>query len=934
MRQPEKTPVTRVPKTCGHWFAIPAAVLVAVHVCVAQQPPAPAPEAASNIPENEITLLQAALTRQANGKSAVETRMACKRLVREGKALLEAHPDAPNRYRVLEIIFRSQKRLFGLENTDRNRAELFDTCTELARAPNEHADLRLEADLLLSERDLAAKEAGLQERAEALAAIVERYRGTPAEAKSLMMAALIAPKLEASDLEDQLFEALSERFADDPGVIEFIQKNLGVRRLDVLFTGTFTRVDGTVLRFPTDRSGHLCLMVFWSRESPGFEQYLKQVKDQQDQYPDRFDVFSFNLDELPDGGEATLRDLQVDWTVMRLPGGRKSQTFQTYAQKDPLGILVNAYGHAVLVPTVVRKDAFKVEDARVSDERYLAQLQSLFIGDFLIVDAERPLDPSLPPELRMISMGAEAPASSGLKRTAESVPEETLRAIQACFTLPPFRYRLPSAEALANYTKAEKLCRDAIQKHPKAPDLWLVRNRRIISLMGMWNLAGEPKYLEQAAEESAASLATELPVAAGVVPRFCLARQSLRQDGANPEPALSALVQESGGDQAPASAFAAAAILALDAQAKDLHERYRERFMAAPYDGNPTLWSFVSFLRDRYHRYHLLKGNYTRPEDRGVRSYIVNHGAAPTTDRLPAIELKTLDGKTLSIPKDTTGQLTLVVFVEPPDVIKTEVELDAKGRPKKKKKSNYVMDRALDLADRHIHKELRVVPAFLCDDPKKIQAMMEAEEWKCEAAMVPGGLANPMVRRLGILSADRIPNVFLLRRDGTIEWQTSGLAYKAEFGHEFSVGLAMKVHTEVCEVETAYEALQQGDFKKAASIFSGPFMPERDERYQWAGPRFHGRALAHMGLNEWDAALADIDTAIAEHQKGFGDAKTGPCDIMAEMRLIRATLLERLGRKQEAEVERTIAAAPTSPHRPTPYGAFQARLTAYRRDPR
>jgi hypothetical protein len=184
------------------------------------------------------------------------------------------------------------------------------------------------------------------------------------------------------------------------------------------------------------------------------------------------------------------------------------------------------------------------------------------------------------------------------------------------------------------------------------------------------------------------------------------------------------------------------------------------------------------------------------------------------------------------------------------------------------------------------------------------------------------------VQRLGILSADRIPNVFLLRRDGTIAWQTSGLADKVDFTCEFSIYLAMKVHTEICELESGYAALRQGDFKQAARIFSGPFLPEKDERFQWAGPRHHGRALANIGLKEWDAALADIDTAIQAHNAG--DARTGPCEIMVELRLIRATILDQLGRKDEAEAERKLAAAPVATHPVSPYGVFQAKLKALR----
>jgi len=916
--------ILKMPWCCLAGLAV---ALVTCQVCAFQQPAAAEPVAPALISEKDIESLDAELAHQGDGKSATEMRMAYKGVVRQGKALLEAHPDAPNRHRVLGIVFQSQKRLLGLDNSDRNRSDLLDTCQELARAPNEYASLRLEAELLLSDRDLSAKDATLEDRAKALSALIERYRDTPAEAKSLMMAAMIAPKLQARDLENNILDALTERFSDDPTVIEFIQKNLGVRRLDVLFAGTFTRLDGAVLRFSTDRLGHLCLMVFWSKESPGYERYLKQVKEQQVLYSNVFDVFSLNVDELPDAGQSILSSLELNWTVLRLPGGRKSQAFRTYAQKDPQFVLVNGYGHAVLTPAVVRNDAFKIDEARVSDDRYLAQLQSLFSGDFLVTEAEPTWDPSLPPELKMTSASANPPSSSRLNRTAESVPTETLSAIQACFTPPPFRYRLTPAEALANYTKAENLCRAAAEKYAAAPDLWIVRNRWIIALLGMWNSTAEPKHFELAVQQARAALTAKSPSGADVVPRFCLAIDAIRRSDSEPKAILSTLIEETGGSQAPPSAVAAAAILAIEANASDLHNIYRSKILEAPDDGSPPLWSVVSFLRDRYHRYNLLKGSFTRAEDRAARSYIVNHNLVPTTNPLPAIELKTLDGKTLSVPKDTNGKLTLLVFVEPPDVIKPKVELDAKGQ-KKKKDPNLVMDRAINLAERHIHRELNVIAAFLCDDPVKVQAMMEAEEWKCRAAIVPGGLANPLVQRLGIYSADRIPNVFLLRRDGTIQWQGPGFKYKAELSTEFSMYLAMKVHTEVCEVETAYEALRKGDFKQAASVFSGPFLPEKDERYQWAAPRFHGRALANMGLKEWDAALADIDVAIEDHQKGFGDAKTGNCDIVADLRRVRATILDQLGRKEEAAAERKLATAPATAHSASPYSVFHKKLDA------
>lgn len=937
-----------------------AGLLASVSVSSAQSRKTSEPGGAP-ISESEIASLQGELTQQTKATSSVSKRRACKSTVRKAEALLDASPAAPNRYRVLGIVLQSQKRLLALENSDRNRKALFDTCKELSQASDEYADLRLEADLLLSERDLAAKDAGLEERAKALAKLIERYRGTPAEAKCLMMAAMIAPKLENADLVRAIRKALDERFAGDLDVIEF-RRRLGASRLDVLFAGTYKRADGVELRFPADLMGRLSVMVFWSRKTPGFEQYLQGIKQEQILHPGRFEVFSFNLDELPDAGAETLRALKLDWTVMRLPGGRKSRAFDAYAQRDPIGILVNPYGHALLVPTLVHAVAqaklgvrgvplpMQTLSRRLDDARYLSQLQSLLIGDVLVTEPDGALDPTLPPELKMLSMTPGAGSDTKLVRSAGSVPAQTLRAIQECFAAPPFRYRLTAAEALANYRKAATLCRAAIKQHSTAPDLWIVRNREIVALLGLWRLTGEPKYLESASQEARASLAEALPRGADVVPRFCLARAKIRLADTDPETILSGLIKESGGDSAPASAYAAAAILAIDANARDLHMLYRGALLEAPNGGNPMLWSMASFLLDRIYIYRLLRGNYITNERESIRYYMINHGGKTRTDLLPELTLKTLDGRTLNLPRDTKGRLTLLVFVELSADPDAEFPISAIGQGKEdgKKKSrnpHSMLRYACTLAENHIHKEVNVIAAFLSEDADRIRALIKEKALPCQAAMVPGGLGNPMVRRLGILSADRIPNVFLLRRDGSIVWHTSGLKY--EDSSEFVAFLAMKVHIEVCELQTAYEALKNGDYEKAAKVFSGPYLPWDPDRFGWRAPSYHGKALACMALKDWDAALEAIDTAIDAHKlchfvgrrrKWAKDWRldasqvviTKPCDVFAELWTVKATILLRLGRTKEAAAIRKLASGPVKPDGASLYVSFHEELKKFR----
>ncbi len=909
-----------------------AVLLACVSVCAAQS------QGGVMISESKIATLEKELVEQKKATSPTRMRRACKSTIRKGVALIEASPTASNRFRVLAIMLQSQKRLLTLENTDRNRDALFDTCSKLSRAPDEYADLRLESDFLLSEKALSLKGAGVKDRTKALAGLIKRYRNTPSEAKSLMIAAMIAPKIDAFDLKKEILNTMSTRFAGDHSVIEWRQKHLGFSRLRVRFTGAYTRADGVALSFPIDRMGHTSLIYFWSKGTPGVEKRLAEVKSLQERFPGQFKVFSFNVDELPDAGEKMLRRMGLDWTAMHLPGGRNNQTYRAYARKDPIVVRVNAHGHAFLLSTLaitlledkgqqrggVRDLSQTLLEQNLDDGRYLAQLQSLLVGDFLVTETD---------------LGKKT------NRAAESVPAKTLDAIQACFTIAPMRYRQSPEQALANYTKAEKLCRDAIAKYSKAPDLWIVRNRRIIALLGMWNLGTEPKHLATAAEEARTVLTATLPRGADVVPRFCLAKEAFRRGDVNPESVLSELIEATGGTDAPGSAYAAAAILAMDVNSLELHAKYRQVLLET-HAVDPALWPVVTFLRDQNHTFRLFQANYYHPPSkarRNVRAALRSNAAAldaeaDTSGPLKA-ELKTLTGAALSFPQATDGKLTLLMFVEPPadpgadfpTAIGGAVTEDSRGR---KKETFGVMQNAFKLAGEHVRKELKVVAVFLSDDAGRVKSLMKKHKWTCQAVLLPGGLKNPLVRRLGILSADRAANIVLLRGDGTIAWKLSGVVHPqvrsegvGELVHVITYG--MKANINSCEVEGSVKALKKGDFEVAVRRFSGPFpQPKKPSPDGWTATRLYGRAVANMGLKKGDAALADIDAAVEAHQWVFNRNMPCSCKITADMRITKATILEQLGKPQEAKASRQRAAAVTITHSARRYWLFHDQIKA------
>jgi len=871
----------------------------------------------ANIPKAKIAALQADLPKNDKRISSVRKRRACKTLVRDAKNLLESYANAPNRFRVLEIMLQTQKLLLSLESSDRNRDVLFDICERLLKAPDDYADLRLEADMMLSERDLSAKNADVKVRTQALTELIARYRHTPGEMKSLMMASLIAPKLEAFDLEKKIFRTMDGRFAGNYDLIEWRRKNHGYAHERVLFTGTFQCVDGTSLTFPIDGIGHTCVLVFWSKDTPEIASELNKVKELQSRFPGQMDVFSFNLDELPDAGQKILRSLNLDWTAMLLPAGKESQTYRVVAKGDPVVVRVNAHGHAFLPSTLIDELLKEVTmEQNLDNLRYLAQLQSLLVGEFF-------LSRDMP------------------KVTTGSIPETVFSEIRDCFVDVPIRFRLTASQVLANYQKAERLCQNAIKKFREEPGLWYVRHCRIIALMGMWKLAFEPRYLTNAVAESHIALAENASEEVDTVPRFCLATEALRKGEIAPYQVLSKLVS----DDATASSYAAATVLTMNINAADLHAEYREKLLELPND-DPGLEPVMTFLQDQNHRFRMFKYNYYMPASLArrivradLRSNAVDLDGPADTSGPVQVELMTLAGEKLSLPQATDGKLTLLMFVELPTevdedfpiLINGAVSEDSRGR---KVETLGVMQYAFQFAKEHVHKEIKVIAAFLSDDADRIKVLTQKHAWSCEVVTVPGGISNPLVRRLGVLSADRVPNIVLLRPDGTIVWKLSGLVHpqvRSEGAGETLgvISRALKTQIDRYEIERSIAKLEQGDHGEAERLFSGPFkLPERPNHNGWTAPRFHGRALARIQLKRWDVALADLDTAIEAHQWVFNRKNPCVCHRVAELLFTKAMVLDQLGRGQEAKAARQRAATAKFTHPATRYGRLHDRIEA------
>ena len=686
---------------------------------------AAAEERAELIPENKIAALETELAAAKETGSAARKKLALRRVIREADALLEQGQTAPNRYQVLGILFHGQKDLVGLDNSATNRSALLQTCRQLAAAPNEYADIRLDADLLLSQVELARQGADLQARADALRPLVERYRDTEVEAKVIRIAMVMALEFGDTSLVGHLRQVIAERFAGDLEMINFQREKLAGQVFGAPFLGRFEQSDGTTVRFPMDYLGTTTALYFWSRENGGMDD-LKELaaawKGVEAEAASRFRFVSFNLDNLPDAGAGVLRELGLDWPALRMPAGRDNPIFQAYVKWDPRIITVSPTGYAAIFMSGGRSSRGHERNlqsalARLwAKPRYTSQLRSVFAGEFLIVDPLGEFEPAAPPEWK-------ASGKDKLVRTAASIPEGELRAIQACFIRPPFRYREPIESVREMYEKADALCRQVSAAYPEADDSWIVRNRRIIALLGLWKLSANRKHFDEAVSEAKAALDQGYPPGTDIVARFCVARQTLRADNANPETVIGDFMQSTGGQHAPGAALAAAALLSLDAGDRRLHEEYRRRLLDQ-YADDPMMWTATSFLLDRFHRYWMYHPPFVAGWTYGRRQgYFLAVGEPEDAHRTLQAEVTTLDGDSFRIPEDTAGKWTAISFVS---------SAASSGFPRG----------TVEFADARPFHDVQLIAAVLDDDADAARQALEEKKKpdNFPTLLVPGGM--------------------------------------------------------------------------------------------------------------------------------------------------------------------------------------------------
>ena len=845
---------------------------------------------------DEIEELNAKRIEAGKAASAARKKLAIRRVIREAESLIKKHPASSNRYEVLSILFRSQQMLVGLDKSSTNRKAFLATCVKLAAAPNEYAALRLDADLLLTQAESARQGGDSHARSNALRPLVERYMDTEVEAKVIRVAMIMALEFGNNRLVNDLRKVIAERLPGNIDLINFQRDKLAGQVFGAPFIGNFEWGDGKKAKFPMDFLGTTTAVYFWSKDGGGLddlkelaEAWKKALADPERNVPGRFRFVSVNLDDLPDAGESILREQGLDWPALRLKGGRDNPTYKAYCRYDPRVVTVSPTGYAAIFMSGGRSSRGYERNLQSWLARqwtrpdYNSHLQSIFAGEFLVIDPEGPFEPSAPPEWKALTKPGSANQDM-IPRTTASVPEGKLRAIQSCFVRSPARYGRSFTEMRSNYEKADNLCKEAISSHPNAPDLWIVRNRRIVALLSLWKLKSEYKYFASAVEEAKALVAASHPSGTDVIARLCLARESLRKTDVDSESVIRSFA-EKGEDKASGPALATASLLALDVADRKLHEEFRRAFLDG-YAEHPAMWTATAFFLDRYHRYWMYHPPFVAGWTYGRRQgHFLGVGEPEDANRALNLELKTLDGDTVRFPKEDEDKWTIVSFVSSAE------------------ESNYLSRHGKFAAERPVD-DVNLMTAVLKDDANATRKVLEAKKTPdpSPTMLVPGGMLNSVVKKLGIVEDGedvpvnrRPPNVLLLRPDGGIALMLSGSTMR------FNKANVIQNVIELNDEKMVDEALSRGDIDEAKrlALVHAPVeqLPPPDAPRNWKPkkisiPHLRSRAKVYLAMGELEAAYADADKVyLAEKQKaGYISMRT---DELDETEALRETIRKK-----------------------------------------
>lgn len=814
-------------------------------------------------------------------------RRAYKKVIRSAEMLFRKHKNHPQRFLILKQLFDAQKGLCSVDDDIKNQESLLETAEELLEAPMEYAEARIEADSIFLQFKLNQIKKQGKEKAMPIAEFADRYRDSPAEAKSLVIVSSLAFEIGNKMLLDVFRKRMEDNFKHDAEVSSFLRQRFAAS-VNAKLPGIYERADGSKLSFPL---GQTYLICYWSQDTPLLNKKIEDVKALQART--NLKVYSFNLDELPDSGQKLLKRMKLDWVPIKVPGGINNPLFLSIGGSGHFAAIVipphgmanygstyNLHGH---------RHQYSIGHAynhsRLKSEE-LELLRSLMIGEFFILNSTGDSEIEYPPELKEFDAKTNLNKKVKLVQGDHAIPNDVLSEIQGCFINHPQRYSKDSKKIMSLYKRAIELSDNALQEYENSEASWFVQNRRMIALLGLWRYTGDPSYVNQAVESAKRVTGKSCPRGAKLISYFAFTIQKLLEQPEKSEEIVRTFIKTYTKSEKQGVVYAMALLLSLESHIKIVYDEAKAQLLDH-YAQDESIEMLGSYLLDPGASASLFEKAFPVNKKNDTETKLI-------TKRQLKFKWQEEGGKKISIPSDTNGKVQILLFFN-------------SSEPKKLQKYKTLLDHVQGKVK---NENLEVLIFLLGKSSDEFLSDTIKSYSNLKFVQLDDKDQYLLCRKLGLFNRGDKANVFLLDSRGKVGLAISTLNTKFRDNNAYLFPIDTKlIEWNHSLAKKAYIKRDYEEMLKYLQI-SAPHKSHKREKHQhpFEKPNAHRRKLIWTLMQEkkWEEALDLVNINISEayglhnHRYYKGQKLCAICFRPLYGLYVRAVLLERMGKGDAA----------------------------------
>ncbi len=252
-----------------------------------------------------------------------------------GRQLERDHADAPNLYRVRNLMIEACKGLLMLGVADAPREEMLRLVRQVAGCEDAPPRARIEADQIVLQLSLSQVAGDEDKTRERIEAFIQRYEDTPVAPLATMMGATLARRTGLKRYFEDLVKVLESRYIDRPGVTSYLRAfvHKAYRRHSSMVVRLPT-LDGGQLHLPGDLLGKAGLMIFWSVRGDDVGP-LDDLKAFHERYAGHDLAFvGVSVDRSVAAVRRFVEEREIPWTQSCSGKGRDDPTLQYFGRQS------------------------------------------------------------------------------------------------------------------------------------------------------------------------------------------------------------------------------------------------------------------------------------------------------------------------------------------------------------------------------------------------------------------------------------------------------------------------------------------------------------------------------------------------------------------------------------------------------------------------